>query len=43
MTENNTSGEYNLDENSDCEGYNNEDIEDNESVVPDTDPDLSDI
>ena len=35
MAENNTSVEYNLDENSDSEGYKNEDIEDNESIVPD--------
>ena len=30
MDENNTSVEYNLDENSDCESYMNEDIGDNE-------------
>ena len=35
--------EYNLNENSDCEGYKNEDIGDNESVIPDSDPDSSDI
>ena len=43
MTENKTSVEYNLEENSDSEGYNNEDIGGNESVVPDSDPDSSDI
>ena len=43
MAANNTSVEYNLDENSDCEGYKNEDIGDNESTVPDSDPDTSDI
>ena len=43
MAENNTSVEYNLDESSDSEGYKNEDVEDNESVVPDSDPDSSDI
>ena len=39
----NTSVEYNLDENSDSEGYKNEDIGDNESIIPDSDPDSSDI
>ena len=39
---NNTNIEYNLDENSDSEGYKNEDKRDNESVVPDSDPDSSD-
>ena len=36
MTENNTSVEYNLDENHDSEGYTNEDVGDNESTVPDS-------
>ena len=40
---NNTSVECNLDKNSDSEGYNNEDVGDNESIVPDSDPDSSDI
>ena len=39
MAENSTSVEFNLDENSDSEGYKNEDIGDNGSVVPDSDPD----
>ena len=43
MAENNISVEYNLDENSDCEGYKNEDIVDNELIVPDCDPDSPDI
>ena len=43
MAENNTSVEYNLNENYDSEGYKNEDIEDNVSIVPDSDPDSSDI
>ena len=43
MTENNASVEYNIEENSDSEDYKNEDIGDNESVVPDSDPDSSDI
>ena len=34
MAENSTSAEYNLDENSDCEGYKTEDTGDNESIVP---------
>ena len=42
MAKNNTSVEYNFDENSDWEGYKNEDIGDNESKVPDSDPDSSD-
>ena len=42
MAENNTSLEYNLDENSDSESYMNEDIGDNESIVPDSDPNSSD-
>ena len=33
MAENNTSVEYNLDENSASEGYKREDIGDNESTV----------
>ena len=40
MAENNTSVEYNLDENFDSEGYKNEDIGDNESILPDSDPTL---
>ena len=43
MAENRTSVEYNLDENSDSEGYKNEHIGGNESIVPDSDPDSSDI
>ena len=43
MTENNARVEYNLDKNSDSEGYKNEDIGDNESIVPDSDPNSSDI
>ena len=43
MAENNTSAEYNLDKNSDSEGYKNEEIGDNESIVPDCDPNSSDI
>ena len=43
MAENNTSVEYNLDENSDSEGYTNEDKGDNESIIPDSDPNSSDI
>ena len=43
MAENNTSMEYNLEENSDCEGYKNENVGNNESIVPDSDPDSSDI
>ena len=43
MAENSTIVEYNLDKNSDSEGYKNEDMGDNESVVPDSDPDSSDI
>ena len=43
MAENNTSVEYNLDKNSDSEGYKIEGIGDNESVVPDSDPKSSDI
>ena len=43
MAENITGMEYNLDETSDSEGYKNEDIGDNESIVSDSDPDSSDI
>ena len=43
MAENNNSVVYNLDENSDSEGYKNEDIWDNESIVPDADPNSSNI
>ena len=43
MVENNTSEEYNLHENSDCEGYKNEDTGDNESIASDSDPNSSDI
>ena len=43
MAEKILSVEYNLDENSDSEGYKNEDTEDNESIVPDSDPNSSDI
>ena len=42
MAENNTSAEYNCDENSSNEGYQNEDMGDSESIVPDTDPTSSD-
>ena len=41
MAENNASAEYNLDENSDIEGYKNEDTGGKESIVPDSDPDPS--
>ena len=43
MAENSGSAEYNLDENFDSEGYKNEDIEDSESIVPDSDPDSPNI
>ena len=43
MAENNTSVEYNLDENSNSQDYKNEDIGDNESNVPDSDPNFLDI
>ena len=43
MAERNTSTEYNLDENSDSEGYRSEDIGDNESILPDSDPNSLDI
>ena len=39
MAEYNTSAEYNCDETSDFEGYNNEDIGENESLGPDSNPD----
>ena len=40
VTENNTSAEYNPDGNSDFEGYKNEDIKDNVSLLPYSDLDL---
>ena len=40
---NNTSVEYSCNENSDSEGYKNEDIGDNESILPDSDANSSDI
>ena len=43
VAENNTSMEYNIDENSDSEGYKKQDIGDNESIVPDSEPSFSDI
>ena len=43
MAKNNTSAKYNPEESFAFEGYNNEYIGDNESVVPDSDLDLSDI
>ena len=43
MAEDNTRVEYNHGENSDCEGYKNEDIGENESIVPHSYPDSSDI
>ena len=43
IAENNISEEYNLDENSDSEGYKNECIGSKESLVSDSDPDSSDI
>ena len=43
MVKNNTDAEHNLDKNSDFEGYNNEDMGDNESIVPGSDLDTSDI
>ena len=43
MAKNNTSVKYKLDENFDSEDYKNEDIVDNESIVPDSDPNSSDI
>ena len=43
MAENNTSAEYNLNESSDSKGYKNEDIRDNESIVPDSDPNSSEF
>ena len=41
IAENHTSAEYNFDENSDSEGYKNEDIGYNESIGPDPNPDTS--
>ena len=43
MAENNISGEYNLDEKSHSKGYKNKDIGDKEPIVPDSDPNSSDI
>ena len=43
MAEYNTSVEYNLEENSDSEGYENEDIGVNKSILPYSDPDSSNI
>ena len=43
MAGNNTSADYNLDKNSDSEGYKNEDIGDSESTVPNSEPNSSDI
>ena len=43
MAENNTSAEYNPNENFDFESHINEDIGDDESKVPDSDPDSLDI
>ena len=43
MAENDTNVEYNFDEISDCESYQNEGMGDNETIVPDSDPNLSDI
>ena len=43
MAEKYSSVEYKLDENSDSKGYKNKDIGDNESIVPDSYPDYSDI
>ena len=43
IAENNTGAEYNFDNNSDSEGYNNEGTGDNELIVPDSDPNCSDI
>ena len=43
MAENNTSAEYNCDENSDCEGHKNEYVGDNESIAQDSVLDSSDI
>ena len=40
MAKNISSAEYNHDENYDFEGYNNRNIRDNESILPDSDPDL---
>ena len=43
MAEKNTRSEHNIDENSDFEGYNNKDVGDNESALPDSEPDSSHI
>ena len=43
MAKNNTSVEYYPDENAEFEDYENKDAGDNESIVPDSDPDLLDI
>ena len=43
MAENNISAEYNPNENSDSEGYNNEGIRNNVSIMSDSDPDSLDI
>ena len=43
MAKNSISAECDLDDNSDCEGYKNEDIGDCEPIVPDSDPGTSDI
>ena len=43
MVEFNTSVEYNLDENSDSDRYNNKDIRHKESIVPGLESDSSDI
>ena len=40
MTKNNTRLEYNWNKNFDSEGYKNEDMSDNESVVPVSYPDF---
>ena len=42
MAENNTSVEYNPEKYSDFESYSSEDTGDNESIVPDSDPDSTD-
>ena len=43
MAENNASVDFNLDENSDNKACRNENIGYNESIVPDSDPNSSDI
>ena len=42
MAENNISVDYTLDEKSHSEGFKNEEIGDNESIVPDPDPNSPD-